>query len=345
MLSDIEKSILSTIVYYDVLGMPLTAFEAWKYLINSEQRTANSKHDSCVPTVSFIDILGALDKSELLGKFIDSKNGLYFLKGRDNLYQQRIERKKIADQKWKKVCRIARWFQAAPFIRMIAVSGSLAQNNTKLESDLDLLIVTKNGRIWTARALVTFLTALMGVRRSGEKTKNRICLNHYITDESLKIKFRSLYNAQTYAHLVCIEADSSLDKTRDKRGPSAQIYTDFQRANSWIKDYLNFYPIAQNQNQRFIKPNSLFKLKAKFWEFLLRSRVGDRVEKFLKNIQLAHIEKHPLRHKKGGRVVADDLQLEFHPESPERGVLDKYNKKMIDLGFSELGREKNSGLF
>lgn len=373
-MTGLDKSILSTIVYYDVLGMPLTGFEVWKYLVNSEEKEGSQKPlgtaeagskekqesqgiamrawtdvgDFFSPVksppsmrgekkrgVALEDIISTLDSDELR-RYISQKNGFYFLKGRDNLYGQRIKRKKISDQKWKKVRRIVKWFQAIPYIKMAAISGSLAQNNAKPESDFDLLVVAKKGRIWTARALVTLAAAMLGVRRHGPKTKDRICLNHYITDESLEIKFRSLYNAQTYAHLVCIEADS--------RGFSTRMYADFQRANLWIKNYLYFYPLAKNQNQRFIESSQFLKFFGKFGESLLDGGAGNQLEKFFRKIQLDHIEKHPLRHKKGGRIVADDLQLEFHPDSPEKEILEKYNKKMIQLGFPELGQEKDSGL-
>lgn len=339
MLNYIEKSILSTIVYYDVLDMPLTGFEVWKYLINVSNisrinrelpREFEHEYDN------FFEILKNLKENSLLKKLIDSKNGFYFLNGREDLYKQRIERKKISDQKWKKVRKIVKWFQAISYVKMVAVSGSLAQNNVKPESDFDLLITARKGRIWTARALVTLAAAMLGVRRHDSKTKDRVCLNHYITDESLEIKFRSLYNAQTYAHLVCVEADS--------RGFSTRIHADFQRKNSWIKDYLYFYPLIQNQNQKFIKPNLILKTFAKFGEILLNGGIGDKAEKIFKKIQLKHINRHPLRHKKGGRIVADDFQLEFHPDSPEKEILEQYNKKMIQLGFSELGQEKDSGL-
>lgn len=64
----------------------------------------------------------------------------------------------------------------------------------------------------------------------------------------------------------------------------------------------------------------------------------------MKKIQQARIKKDPLTHQSGGRVVFSDSQLEFHPNSPEKWILEKYNKKMKKLGFEELGQEKDSGL-
>jgi len=43
-----------------------------------------------------------MTKSEIIG----SKNGFYFLPQKDNLYELRIKREKIAAQKWKKFLRL-----------------------------------------------------------------------------------------------------------------------------------------------------------------------------------------------------------------------------------------------
>ncbi|MFH1671213.1 MAG: nucleotidyltransferase domain-containing protein, partial [Candidatus Portnoybacteria bacterium] len=190
-MDSLEKSILATLVYYNVLDQPMTGWEVFRYLVKKDKFEVNLNK-----------ILDILENSSELNKFISQKNGFYFLKGRESIIKQRIERQIIADRKWKKARRIIRLLQVIPYIRMVAVSGSLAMNNTKEESDIDLLIITKADRIWTCRALTTLYLHLIGQRRHGNLTKDRFCLNHYITDNSLEISGQSLYNAQTYAHLV-----------------------------------------------------------------------------------------------------------------------------------------------
>jgi len=304
-LLSLEKSILSTLVYYDVLDQPLVGWEVFKYL--------NKKGDFKVDLNKVLDVL---EKSQL----VDQKNGLYFLKGREGIVKQRIERQIIADRKWKKARRIIRFLQIIPYIRMVAVSGSLAMNNTKEESDIDLLIIVKTGRIWTCRVITTLFFQSIGQRRHGKLTKNRFCLNHYITDKSLEIPYQSLYNAQTYAHLVPLW---------QKRG----LYKKFQKANSWIKEYLVNYPTEQKGY-----------LDARFKKYVFDIKLGDKLESFLKNYQVKRIKKDPLIYKQGGRIVFNDNQLEFHPSSPEKNILEKYNQKMKELGFEELAHEKDSGL-
>ncbi len=343
--SSLEKSIIATVCYYDVLNYPLTGFEIYKYLINVDfikrhndkalKQVQNDRAD-----ISFYDIIEALENSLELRKIIFQKNGFYFLKGRDEIIKKHIWRKKIADEKWKKARRIIWFFDCIPFIRMITISGSLALGNTCRESDLDLLIVTKTGRIWTCRTLVTFLTILLGVRRHGNVTRDKICLNHYIVDKSLEIPFKSLYNAQSYARLVPII---------DKNG---FIFKQFQKANSWIGEYLLFWPEASRRypgmsptkNLRAIKSNKVLISLAKFLEIVLNDKIGNFFEKKLAKYERARIEKDPLKEKPGGRIVANDTQLEFHPNSPEVRIIQGFNARMKKLGFLELACQKDSGL-
>ncbi len=350
----LEKAILATIVYYDVLERPLTGWEVFKYLVNIGYRKnspeARSKNDALATQgtsfyrtslfpLSLNSVLNTLSNSIELRKYISQKNGFYFLKGRQKIIKQRIERQIIADRKWKKARRLIRFLQLIPYIRLVAVSGSLAMNNTKEESDIDLLIVSKAGRIWTCRAFTTLFIHLIGQRRHNSLTKDRFCLNHYITSHSLKIPWQSLYNAQTYAHLVSVwECDSQ------KGSRTPLLYNQFQKANQWISEYLINYPVAEKGYLTIVKSIKFFGLIRRFREWTLDTWYGNILESLFRKIQQRKIKKEPLTYKKGGRVVFNDEQLEFHPDSPEKRILEKYNQKMIELGFGELGQEKDSGL-
>ena len=318
----LQKSILSTIVYYDTLDYPLTSFEVFKYLCGKRSSTHNE--------ISLANTRKSLASKDLK-EFIQERNGFYFLKRREEIIRVRIDRQKIADQKWKKAKKIICWLQVVPYLKMVAASGSLALNNTKKESDIDVLIVVKSGRIWMTRFFITALLQLLGKRRHKKKTKDKICLNHYITDKSLEIKFKSLYTSQLYSHLIpVLEIEP-------------RIYEKFQNANKWVKDYLVSWPEIETRHFKTLETNFLLTSIAKAGELCLNNWLGNLLEKILKRIQKKSIEKDPLTHKKGGRVTADDTQLEFHPDSPERQILDKYNKSMLYLGVKEL-EEKDSGL-
>ena len=66
------------------------------------------------------------------------------------------------------------------------------------------------------------------------------------------------------------------------------------------------------------------------------TKAGGWLETILKKYQLRRINSCHLTYKPDGRVKADDESLEFHPDSPELKIIEKYNKKIIELGFKDL---------
>ncbi|KKR47264.1 MAG: hypothetical protein UU22_C0002G0011 [Parcubacteria group bacterium GW2011_GWA2_40_8] len=314
MLSDLQKAILSTIVYYDVLDMAPTFQEIYSNLLNWS--------NDAKPSLG--EILTNLDYLKKEG-IIDQNLGFNFLPGRDNLSSERIDRLNFLDQKWKK----AKWgfklLATIPYVRIVFASGSFALGNTDKDSDIDVLIVLKKGRIWTGRFLVTLLLHILRLRRHGKKIKDRICLNHFITDESMKIPFESLYNAHVYANLVPVLA---------LHGAKPE---DFFRANEWIKKYINFDTNAENFiSSRTIKSNRLLIAKGSVREIILNTYLGDLIEKILKQVQEKRILNNPLSHEPKGHVVANDNMLAFHPDSPEDKIMQKYRLKLAELGISQV---------
>ncbi len=317
----LEKSTLATIAYYDVMDYPLTIFEIFKYLISptyiaSISEIESNKEIEPLKEINLIDILKIL-KDSGLKNYIVEKNGFYSL--RNNLYQTRIERQKISDKMWKKTKKIIKWLQIIPYIRMVLINGSMAMYNAKKESDIDLLIVAKNKRIWTTRFLTSLFFQVIGERRYGKKIKNRFCLNHYISGNFLKSELFNLYVAHLYAHLVPIlELENGL-------------YNRFQFENRWIGNYLYFYNVEKLDNQQKIKNNYIAKLIRKFQEIILNTFLGNILEKVLGFFQKKRIKNHPLIDQKDGRIVFDDKQLEFHPNSQGIKILNKYEKIMLEL--------------
>jgi hypothetical protein len=79
----LEKQILATVVYYDILGYPLTGFEIFLYLINDKKlgnwEIGKLDRNCHLPFA----ICHLLDTSEYLKKHISQKYGFYFLKNRE----------------------------------------------------------------------------------------------------------------------------------------------------------------------------------------------------------------------------------------------------------------------
>ena len=340
----LEKQILATIVYYDILDYPLTGFEVFLYLVKENGNVSDVETRHCLVSTEVIELLNT---SEYLKKYIDQKLGFYFLNVNNvetrqclvstdtkNIVQLRLNRKKIWDQKWKKARKIFWIMQVVPFSKLVMGSGSFSLGNTRKDSDIDLMIVAKKGRIWTVRTFFTLLTSFLRVRRHKNKTEDKICLNHYITDKSLRIPFESIYTAHLYCHILSV-----YNSEEDRK-----LFRKFQEENKWMKKYLESYEFSNLEGFRSIKRNKILNSISKLFEFILSGKIGDYFEKKMSEIQTKRIKKDPLNMKKGGRITISNDQLEFHPNSHEAKIIPEFNKRMKELKLFEFGEQKDSGL-
>jgi hypothetical protein len=305
-MNSLEKNIISTVVYYDILDYPLTSFEIWKYLIenNKAAEDRNEKYD-------LEDVIEELEKSQKLKFHLDEYRGFYFSKGRKELVEQRTERNKISERKFKIVENATRLLRFVPFVRMVAVTGRMAMKNANKNSDLDFLIVLKQGKIFTGRILVTLLIHLLGIRRYGSKIKDRICLNYFIADEFLDISFKDLFASSEYSFIIPVFGWETFRK--------------FQKKNLWIKDYRKNFQPDKMKNWKLLEDSKFSKNIRKTGEYLFRFGF---IEEVLKKFQMNRIMNDPRTHKAGSYVTANDKELIFLPDPQGPEVFFKFEEKI-----------------
>lgn len=330
---NMEKAILATLAYYDVLDLPLTLVEVASFLISPKQVDPFHQSFAGASVVSLDEIKTNLDKL-IGGGTIATHDGFYFLTGREKLCAGRLAQQKNAEQKWEKARRYISWAQAVPFIEGIFASGSLALGFMESSSDLDVLVVTKPGRIWLARLWLSFWLELIGKRRRGRDrvAPDKICLNHYISSDALTLRWHSLYNAQTYLHLVPL-------LVRDH-----ELINRFQRENNWMLNYVNNWPDLNGWQRRAVKLNHWLVGWAKVGEAVLEfTGLAVLLEKFARALQKSRIARGS-KNKGIGRITINEQELEFHPHSPEYAVLNKFNQRVKQLPGLADYQENNSGL-
>ncbi|MDP2647757.1 MAG: hypothetical protein Q8P35_00725 [Candidatus Yanofskybacteria bacterium] len=329
-MTNIRNAILATLAYYDVFEYPLTSFEIYKYLVNPG-RIENKTEG--VGDIRLANVLAELDDMQKTGRIIE-RNGYFFLsEDRSGNYEKRIDREKLSARKWQKLMRVARWFPLVPYVRGILVSGSMAINNSHGESDFDILVITKAGRLYTCRILLSFLTALFGVRRTKDDkiAPDKFCFNHYLTDANLFIPSESLYNAQTYVNLKPVFVCEG-------------VWVKFFLDNLWLNKYVYHFQPQGEARFRTVQPGRLMRNTNAFLEALLNTPIGTLIEKVLSDYQQRRIRLNPVTYSPGGRTVFTDEQLEFHPHSEERKILDNYNKLIENMGTFWNYQEADSGL-
>lgn len=308
---ELDKSILATIAYYNIFDFPLTKEEIFEYLSAPSQPDLGFRF-SQDEVAKRLKILA--DK-----EIIDYIDDFYVLPQREHLVPLRLKKWKIGTKKIKTAGRAAKILAAIPYIRAVYASGSLAMLNTDYESDLDVFVIVKGGRIWTARFLATLLMNILGMRRkpSHKVSPDRVCLNHYITDSSLGISHHGVFAAHNYANM------------RPLYLVEESINENFKKENNWIFSYLTRWPADKKYLQR---QNRFLRFWKKLFEVLLDTTLGDGLEEFVRSFQKKRIEKNPITKNPHGRIEYSDQCLEFHPYTIEPEVIAKFNEKSRGLG-------------
>ncbi len=155
-----------------------------------------------------------------------------------------------------------------PFVRMVAVTGSLAMSNTDEGKDIDYMIVTEPGRLWLCRALSILIA------RFAKLEKVSLCPNYLVTTNALEFKERSLYVAHELAQMIPLSG--------------TEIYQEIRQRNHWTVDYLpNATSIPpMSQNRRPLQNDSVIQ---RLLEIFLNLPFGDWLERWEMNRKIARL--------------------------------------------------------
>lgn len=174
-----------------------------------------------------------LDKNGLYNQDfnIATKRGYCYIEGREGLIYKRILKKRISAKKIKIAKKASRVLSIIPSIKMVAVTGSLAMNNSANDSDIDLMIITKKESLWITRlfSYLAFSIYHLSFRRPFDHNqKDKLCLNMWLDESDLvwKKSDRNLYTSHEIAQIVPLVNKSN-------------TYEKFLFQNKWI---LNFWP-------------------------------------------------------------------------------------------------------
>jgi predicted nucleotidyltransferase len=235
------RSLSHTLAYADVFEYPLTAGEVCRYLTGMK---ASSE-----------EVTRALANTALFARV-----GTYYtLRGRERIVETRERRTGIAARLWPQAARYGRMIARLPFVRMVAVTGSLAMSNADAGQDVDFMIVTEPTRLWTCRALCLLIARL--ARLAGVK----LCPNYLVTTNALELPERSLYVAHELAQMIPLSGMA--------------VYWEMRRLNNWTNDYLPNATSAPVLPQG-IRPAREGAAIQRALEFFLRSPIVTAFEKW-----------------------------------------------------------------
>ena len=218
---------------------------------------------------------------------------------------------RLAEKRLRKTRFYCAILQRLPFVRCIILTGSLARGKSKENSDIDLLIIAEDGRIFTARFFCNLILILLGQKRPKDEDRphaGKFCLNYFLTESYLIIPTGrgaeiDRYCAQSYSKSIFISGDPLLFKR-------------FIDVNTQL--FNQYHPVVIPGLTRNL--DSCFRRNDKRWgESLLRGKFGNWIEIKLKAFQVKKIESDPRSEKYPDLIVYSDRELRFHPPKEVAG--------------------------
>lgn len=294
---------LRTLAFFDLFDHPLTRYELYAWM----QRERWS---------SWSVFCAELAELERAGR-ARSIDGMVMLSGRDQLVETRRGRQAVVARNMKRAIRAARLLRWVPFVEMVAVCNRLSVPHPREESDIDVFIIIRDGRLWFGRLLVTVALQLFGLRRHGNHIAGRMCLSFYLTPQAAALDAIALrdhddvYLRYWIAHLVPLFA---------RRG----VMEDFWRANTWAHVVLHQAP----RPAPFL--NGRVPIVVRIVEWLLNGRIGNLCEQVSRAMQLQRMGSSAVG--RDTAVIISDIMLKFHENDRRQWYAEEWATHLRAMG-------------
>lgn len=192
----LASGILDALRYFGLFNHPLTASEIHRF------HPLPCRLDEILP------LLDALVDQGRVKRISDDLFSLSDDKGQERQRREGTDRALALLGKARFPAKIIGWF---PFVRSVAVSGSLSKYVAGPDADIDFFIITATHRLWIARTLLhlfkkfTFLTG----------SQHRFCMNYFVDESAGEIGDRNIYTAIETVTLIPVHGWETFSRFRD----------------------------------------------------------------------------------------------------------------------------------
>lgn len=293
----IKKDILATLTYFNMFNYPLKKREIYTFL----------GHKETIPT--FEKALNTLIDEAAVYKLGD----FYCLFNNYALAERRIKGNEKAITMLKKAEQSAAIIAAFPFVKGIAVSGSLSKRFADDDADIDFFIITAPNRLWLCRSFLHVFKKITFLFRA----QHLFCMNYFIDESVASILEKNIYTATEVATLLPL------------RGTA--VFNQFYSANSWTKEFL--------PNQYMYVPAELEIKRTWFTlltEKLLNNPVGNGLDNFLMKLTAKSWDKKKRTKKKNSKGILMGMHTGKHfskpdPENFQKKILRRYENSLREI--------------
>jgi len=290
-ITDEHRSILKTLLYYQIFRFPLRLDELHRF--SSYGYNGRGSVDESVDQLVEWGLVRRHEEWVFLGETKDIK--------------ERCNAERLAEKVMPRALRRSRFIARFPFVRGVALSGTLSKGIFDKGDDVDFFVITARDRLWICRTLLmTFKKAFL------LNSKRTFCINYFITEDNLVIPNQNRFTAAEIAWL--------------KPTVNAQLFSDFFASNNWTRLCLpNWRPV--NVNEASDLPT-----KRSFAEWIFSGPLGARIDDRCRE---AIVARNRRKYKElnssqfNNALRASSKVSKHHPRSLEEKILQQFSDKVL----------------
>ena len=247
-MTPVDKSVLETLAFFAQFNRGLTSSEIHQLLWRC----------SAFPTAVEAS-LGILEKHGAVYRHGD----LWSLD--EHALDVTSGRKKLLSKRRAKALQIAKAISTLPYVESILLMNSTALQTLSVDSDIDFLIITKPGALYTARTEVVWRLKRLGLMKTHENYAGKACLGYWLTSDRLNVQ-----KYQTEDHFAAYWIASMVPLY------GIQQYRKFIEANSWMKEDVPNW-----------QPHSVAHLKSRTKELGIPTRIFEHILYYLQSSSIS----------------------------------------------------------
>lgn len=244
-----------------------------------------------------------------------SENGFYGLN--ENIQDQIVERNKkevLAQKYFDRLKLYTKLIKSFPFVKGVAISGSLSKGVMHEKGDIDYFIITAKNRLWVCRTLLIIFkkTILLNSRKY-------FCVNYFIDETNLEIKDRNIFTAVEITHLLPVFNSSLFERFRSKNAWT----------NEYFQNFKNPIPVNCFEGNSIVKKSTETLLSGKFGEKLDLLFLSLTLRKWKQKFKNFDAEKFELT-MRSNRGIS-----KHHPSDFQNKVLTAYQEHLDRLNLKK----------
>lgn len=292
----IKENIVKILVYFDIFQYPLTNNEIADF---SSFPVTQSSIDTALNQMVEERSIFKIDK-------------FYSLQNNPALAIKRIVGNRLAIDQMKTAAKAANILANFPYVRGLAISGSLSKNFADEKTDIDFFIITKANRLWIARTIMHLFKKLSFLFRR----QHWFCMNYYVDEAMLEIPEKNIFTAMEIVTLIPMYGSESMEQ--------------FYNENNWTRA---FFPLKISTTKYIVKNKRRF-LKILI-EKIFDNNSGNNIDNWLMQLTDRRWKKKTQQKKINERGVRMGMSVDKHfskpdPKNFQDKIVQQYQNKLND---------------